>query len=98
MGAQALSQASGQRAQSQAEGQKARSWVWPGQRVLSASSWAKMRKRGLNGAWVQVGLKERGLGEHAELGLVSRKAERVHNVLGWKETTFLMLHQVDQTY
>lgn len=50
MGAQALSQASGQWAQSQAEGQKARSWVWPGQRVLSASSRAKMRKRGVNGA------------------------------------------------
>lgn len=50
VGAQALSQASGQRVQSQA-GQKARSWLWPGQRVHSASSWAKMRKRGLNGAW-----------------------------------------------
>lgn len=52
-GAQALClcRASVQRAQSQAGGQKARSWAWPGQRVLSASSWAKMRKRGLNGAW-----------------------------------------------
>lgn len=55
MGAQALSLASGQRAQSQAEGQKARSWVWPGQRVHSASSWAKMRKRGLNGTWDRCG-------------------------------------------
>ena len=51
MGGQALSQASGQKAQSQAEDQKARSWVWPGLRVHSASSWAKMRKRGLSGAW-----------------------------------------------
>ena len=50
MGGQALSQASGQKAQSQAEDQKARSWVWPGLRVHSASSWAKMRKRGLSGA------------------------------------------------
>lgn len=50
-GAQALCRASAQRAQSQAGGQKARSWAWPGQRVHSASSWAKMRKRGLNGAW-----------------------------------------------
>lgn len=51
LGAQALCQASGERTQSQAEGQEAPSWVWPGQRVLSASSWAKMRKRGLNGTW-----------------------------------------------
>lgn len=90
MGAQALSQASGQRAHSQAEGQKARSWVWPGQRVHSASSWAKMRKRGLNGTWDGCGrgLEKRGLSEHAELGLVSKDMEEIHNVLGWKETTF----------
>lgn len=40
LGGQALFQASGERAQSQAGGQEARSWVWLGQRVHSASSWA----------------------------------------------------------
>lgn len=71
LGGQTLFQASGERAQSQAGGQEARSWVWLGQRVHSASSWAKVRKRGLNGTW--DGCKEvdrkRPLW-HAEQGLV----------------------------
>lgn len=51
LGGRTLIQASGERPQSQAGGQEARSWVWLGQRVHSASSWAKMRKRDLNGTW-----------------------------------------------
>lgn len=34
------------------------------------------------------GFRERGLSEHAELELVSMDMEEIHNVLGWKETTF----------
>lgn len=71
LGAQVLFQASGERARSQAEGQEARSWAWPGRRVHSASSWAKMRKRGLNGTWDGCGEVDRKSSLwHTELNLV----------------------------